>query len=123
MKIFIDDIRTAPSKYDLTFTTGEAFLKYIKKNNIYDFDLISLDHDLGEDVMSGYDLVKKLVELNVQSKNWQFHTDNFVGLKNMALYLKSAENHGILKTDFINPYKISVIDGIEKKTFLKTPDF
>jgi hypothetical protein len=48
-----------------------------------------LDHDLGEDILTGYDFVKMLVEMhiddicNLDAVKIQVHSANPVGAKNM----------------------------------------
>ncbi|EAC9719868.1 hypothetical protein LL50_05255 [Listeria monocytogenes] len=114
MNIFIDDLREAPEKYDQAFTTAENFLEWYALNNQPKFDLISLDHDLGEYNMNGYDLVKFLVDFNVSFHNIQFHTDNTEGFKNMYYYVKDASNKGRLPAlQHLEKRKVICIDGVE----------
>lgn len=98
MKIFVDDIRLQPPDFTL-YKTAEDFLDFLV-NFEGTIDVLSLDHDLGLDVMNGYDLVKKIVELNPKIDKIQFHTSNIVGYKNMYSYLLSAK-----KADVINNIK------------------
>ena len=114
MKIFIDDIRLAPEKYDLVFRTGESFLAWLKNNTSEQIELVSFDHDLGLDVIDGYELVKRMVEVPNQIERIQFHTDNLVGLKNMYMYIKNAQKYGLMPNlKKLRPKKIICIDGIE----------
>lgn len=114
MKIFVDDIRLAPASYDKTFRTGEAFIQWLKENPNTEVSLLSLDHDLGQDIMDGYTLTKELVGLDNNIKNVQLHTDNMVGFKNMYYYLHNAKKHGMLPNmNNIYNYKVNCIDGIE----------
>lgn len=114
LNIFIDDLRLAPSKYTHSFLTAESFLAWCKAKKIPPIDLLSLDHDLGEGNMDGYDLVKRIVELGIPIRNVQFHTDNMVGFKNMYYYLKNAKDVGLLpELRFIDRRKVDCIDGEE----------
>ena len=58
MKIFLDDLRPVPDEFDLVFRSGRALLKYLKENPNQHYELISFDHDLGENTLTGYDVVK-----------------------------------------------------------------
>ena len=112
MKIFVDDIREAPKNYDKVFRTGEAFIEWLKLNPNTPITLLTLDHDLGENVMNGYELVKTFVEMPNHIICLQFHTDNLVGLKNMFYYAKNAKKHEMLPNiRIISPRKFIFIDG------------
>lgn len=115
MKVFVDDIRKAPEKYDLVFRNGEDFLKWKEENEDVRIQLLSLDHDLGEYCIDGYDIVKKLVSDHVFNIDIiQFHTDNIVGMKNMYMYLRSAKVAGVIpETTNIIKRKVVCIDGNE----------
>lgn len=84
MKIFLDDIRLSPEKYDLTFKHAEDLIEWIKANPTTQVDLLSLDHDLEEGseetgipYMTGYDFVRKhLPYLPNNIKKIQLHTSN-----------------------------------------------
>lgn len=114
MKIFVDDIRAAPSKYNKTFRTAEDFIKWLHENKDTCVSTLSLDHDLGENVMDGYQLVKTLVDIPNYIQRIQFHTDNMIGLKNMYMYLKNAKDAGVLPNLIsVSPRKYIVINGVE----------
>lgn len=117
MKIFIDDLRAKPDKYDLKFESGEELLSWIDDNKDEVIELLSLDHDLNEGFMDGTELCRKLVEIdNLQLKSIQFHSDNYQGIKNMYSIIASAKKVGLLENLRTTvPYKINVIDGIESK--------
>lgn len=114
MKVFLDDLRFAPTEYDMVFRNAESFLKWLEENPDQEITKLSLDHDLGEGLMDGYDMVKKMVLLPNKIESIQFHTDNLVGLKNMYYYIKNAIDNGLmvnLKT--IRTHKVNTIDGVE----------
>jgi len=63
--------------------------------NIQKFDLMFLDHDLGEDKLTGYDFTKVLarkIKEGVVSNNpiIYIHTSNPIGAKNMQSVLPQA---------------------------------
>lgn len=114
MKIFVDDIRIAPPAYDKTFRTAEEFIQWLHKNPETKIQKLSLDHDLGENIMDGYQLVKNIVEMPNNIQKIQFHTDNMIGLKNMYYYIKNAKDAGILPNlRTVSPRKIIIINKIE----------
>lgn len=118
MKIFLDDIRFTPSKYDLTFKNAEDLIEWVKDNPTTEVTLLSLDHDLGDDIMSGADMCHQLVYLENNIKEIQFHTSNYQGLKNMYSILSSAQRVGWMKNlERINPHKIETIDGVEETLY------
>lgn len=113
MKIFLDDIRYTPDHYDMTFRDGPTFISWLSENSDTTIDLISFDHDLGPDEITGYDVVKYIVNHNINVKAVQFHTSNPTGFKNMHGYFVSAKKAGLYKDLKINPHVIECIDGIE----------
>ena len=90
-KVFVDDIRLAPTEYNKVFRDAESFLKWIKENPGIELDKLSLDHDLGDGKTDGTKLVSELLNLDVKYKNVQFHTSNGEGWKNMYSKFKSAQ--------------------------------
>lgn len=115
IKIFIDDIRDKPEKYDVKFESGEELLAWIAANPDVNIELLSLDHDLNEGFMDGTELCRRLVEIDdLELTKIQFHSDNFEGLKNMYSIIKSAHKVGLIPgLRRINPYKVNVINGVE----------
>lgn len=64
---------------------------------------MSFDHDLGHNQPTGFDAVKRLVEMEMDEpglfkslKRIILHTANRTGLENMEGYLRSAQANGIL---------------------------
>lgn len=118
--IFVDDLRVSPSMYDLTFRNGEDLITYLKKKQAEDKEFtigkLSLDHDLGEGIMDGYDIVKQLAMLEpmIRIENLQFHTSNPTGWTNMFKYVLKATQHGLFYPDmYVEPRVVEVIDGVE----------
>ena len=114
-RIFIDDLRKCPNEWTL-FRTGEEFLEWRKANPDVAIDVIAFDHDLGEGVSNGYEIVQDMVELDsINTENIGkiiFHTDNLIGLKNMYFYLTNAQKYGMFgKNTVIESQKRDCIDG------------
>lgn len=117
-RIFLDDIRFVPQGYNLVFRNGEDLIKYLQEYPNEHYELISFDHDLGQNVMDGFDVVKEIVnneKINFTFDKFQFHTDNLTGFINMFYYLISArKNNVISENGLIDPFKHTYIDGIEE---------
>lgn len=81
MKLWVDDLRTPPL-YDWvwSFTSQEAidFLVWLKDKDIWPFEAISLDHDLGGD-----DTTRRIVVWMIENDYWPekvcVHTANPIG--------------------------------------------
>lgn len=105
MKIFLDDLRPVPDEFDLVFRSGKALLKYLKENPNQHYELISFDHDLGENTLTGYDVVKAIVDdlnINFTFDRFQFHTANVVGFRNMYYYLVNAQIYDLFPPGIID---------------------
>ena len=117
-RIFLDDIRFVPQGYNLVFRNGEDLIKYLKEHHNEHYDLISFDHDLGQNVMDGLDVIKEIVNnenLNFTFDKFQFHTDNLTGFVNMFYYLISARKNNVISMKgLIDPFKHTYIDGVEE---------
>jgi len=95
MKIFIDDIREVNDNKWIIFRTYEQFIPFFI-NNYKIIDLISLDHDMGNNKMTGYEFLNWLESkiFHVEFKNVpniQIHSQNPVGRINMNKVIKSIE--------------------------------
>lgn len=96
VKVWVDDERMVPPGYDVSCPTAEIAIRFIDKH-WGQIDVLSLDHDLGEESYgSGYDIIK-WIEEKVYVSSWEptmeikIHTDNPVGRKNMLAALESIE--------------------------------
>lgn len=86
MKVFLDDIRAIPARYEGVRGYDECIRFLIQnKGNV---EIISLDHDLGE-MKTGYDVCKWIVENEYYEglKQVILHSANPVGVKNMIQLL------------------------------------
>lgn len=114
MKLFLDDIRATPDKYDLSFKNCEDLIQWVKENPTVEVELLSLDHDIENRTYDGSAMCRELVELENNIQSIQFHTDNFQALKNMYSIIESANRVGLMPNlTYINPHKVNVIDGEE----------
>lgn len=94
IKLWIDDVRLAPSGYIRFRSVNEAinFINQrVDENNILNIDEFDLDHDAGDFRHYGGDYIKILEYLEEcqMVKNWhidsifKFHSMNPVGVQNM----------------------------------------
>jgi hypothetical protein len=92
-KLYLDDIRNPKSKGWTVVRNYEEFVQYIDQNGLP--DEISFDHDLGEDVKTGYDCAKWLCEYcwmnGIPIPPYNVHSANPVGRDNIIGTLKSYE--------------------------------
>jgi hypothetical protein len=94
-KMYLDDIREPAKSNDyVIIRTAEAAIEYIQNYGMPTY--ISFDHDLGEDIMSGYDFAKWLVEESLNGhlifpKKFSFnvHSANPVGAANIEAILEN----------------------------------
>lgn len=94
MKLWIDDVRPAPSGYRWIKSVNEAkqsicnyeiMHKASGGKAFYRIDLIDLDHDAGDFVHDGGDYIKLLDWLEETGRNYpiRIHSANPVGVANM----------------------------------------
>lgn len=99
IQVWLDDERKTPSGKWTHFKTVEKLIPFFKKN-IENIELMSLDHDLGEFVQTGYDFVKWLESEVFKGKylgqipQIKVHSANPVGKRNMLMGLKSIHRKG-----------------------------
>jgi response regulator of citrate/malate metabolism len=100
--LYVDDLRQCPDNFILAKNMNEA-INILKK---YKIDILSLDHDLGEDengkvLPTGYDLVKHICENNYSINKIYIHTANPVGRENMYQTLIGAQKRGFINKDIV----------------------
>ena len=95
MKLWIDDLRPAPSGYIWVKSVNEAktAIWQYEHNMIDDNILIDLDHDAGDYASEGGDYIKLLDWLeakNIVDTGYSFHLHsmNPVGVQNMRAIIK-----------------------------------
>ena len=94
IKVWLDDERKAPPGYIHIKTTPEL-IKYYEKNHDK-IDRMSLDHDLGDNIPTGYDFMLWLEEMVHTGKynkipDINVHSANPVGRKRMLQALASIQ--------------------------------
>lgn len=101
MKLWIDDVRSAPEGYYMTALSVNTAIELIKmiehRNALYgvhtsqgitdemEIELIDIDHDAGEYAYDGGDYIKLLDWLEETGRNYpiRIHSMNPVGVENM----------------------------------------
>lgn len=96
MKLWLDDIRKSPTTGDWYWvkTVWEALTLLLNYHR--EIDAWSLDHDLGENQLSGYDFLSMLdlmmengLNIHIPINNIRVHSMNPVGYGNMKKVLES----------------------------------
>lgn len=95
MKLFLDDIRSPPSDDWIVFRDVPTFLLHAR--NAEPTDILSLDHDLGDDSkFSGYDAIAQLEKEYKMGEIWTkghpyiyVHSMNPVGADKMNAAIRS----------------------------------
>lgn len=88
VSIWLDDFRPAPDNWIWAKNVNDCLTHLT--HNIGNVDILSLDHDLGEE-LTGYDLVKFLVDYSFDfPRRIYLHTSNPVGRSNMYQLLSRA---------------------------------
>ena len=85
MKIWVDDVREAPTGYIWCKSVNETIKTILELEKSSSVDLIDLDHDAGEYVIDGGDYIKILDWLVEHERNYpiRIHSMNPVGVDNM----------------------------------------
>lgn len=90
--LYVDDLRELPSSYSSTgWDVARSFHEAITKLEQYDYQVLSLDHDLasfyGSKEMTGYDIALWLADRKMNGKYVPqqifVHSANPVGVKNI----------------------------------------
>ncbi|MEK4081572.1 cyclic-phosphate processing receiver domain-containing protein [Solibacillus sp. FSL K6-1126] len=100
INLYVDDLRDCPNGFVVARTFQEAI--HLIEN--HEVEILSLDHDLGEDLHgnllpTGYDLVKYICEKGLRANKIYIHTDNPVGRENMYQTLHGAKRRGFIDSD------------------------
>jgi hypothetical protein len=78
--LLVDDIRDLHCDY--TAKTAQEGMLLIK-DKFHELECVCLDHDLGEDVLTGRDVLKFMIAENLLPDMIQLVSSNPVGVKNM----------------------------------------
>lgn len=100
INLYVDDLRDCP----IGFVVARTFQEAIHLLENHKVDVLSLDHDLGEDLKgnllpTGYDLVKYICENGLRANKIYIHTDNPVGRENMYQTLKASQRRGFISEE------------------------
>ena len=111
IKLYVDDLRDCPKGYKIARTAEEA-LDILRDKNIH-VDVLSLDHDLGEEngveLTNGFGLVVKMGEEGLYADNIYIHTMNPVGREKMYTSLLSFKRHKLIP-ETVNVYNYSITE-------------
>ena len=111
MKLWIDDVRTAPAGYIWAKSVNEAkksiidyemycdgsldtldfdWLDFLAYNDPNTVELIDIDHDAGDYASDGGDYIKLLDWLEETGRNYpiRIHSQNVVGVQNMRAIIE-----------------------------------
>ena len=92
MKIWVDDIRPAPSGYYWCKSVSEAKRVIVDPHIQYNYkiEIIDIDHDAGDYVNDGGDYIKLLDWLEETGRNYpiRIHSMNPVGTENMRKIIR-----------------------------------
>lgn len=90
--IYLDDIRQPKTQRDwVVLRSFDEFVQYITEHGPPEY--ISFDHDLGEDVPSGMDCAKWLVNNGIVPKGYNVHSANPVGAANIDGLMRQWLKH------------------------------
>jgi hypothetical protein len=81
LRLFVDDTRIPYSDAWTLAKTYDEAIDYLQTRDVIE---VSLDHDLGLDSKSGYEICKWMVENDVWPRAICVHTANPVGRDNMV---------------------------------------
>lgn len=95
MKVYLDDLRNTPQGWVRVYSAQELIELFETSGN--EIEEISLDHDLGDGMQTGYDFMKWLESEVYEGRitkvpYMDFHTANPIGRQNMELVLRSIKN-------------------------------
>ena len=87
IKLFLDDIRQPPDATWVVVRSHDAFIDFLQSNPTP--ELISFDHDLGENAPTGMDCAKWLVENGCSGFDFTVHSANPPGRANIEGLLRN----------------------------------
>lgn len=94
-KLYLDDLRTPKSDGWDIVRSYDQFVEWVTMNGVP--DEVSFDHDLGDDVKTGYDCTKWLVNYCMDNRipfpQWNIHSANPVGKENIEKYITNFLKH------------------------------
>jgi len=92
MRLWLDDVRPAPDQEGWVWCKSvSAAIRLLKSAHVH---VASLDHDLGQDKKTGYDLVKWMAKKDIWPDEIHVHSQNPVGRDNMLAVIKRHQERG-----------------------------
>ena len=90
MRLWIDDVRPAPTGYIWAKSVNQAKLDILDREDLVPFELLDLDHDSGDYFPDGGDYIKLLDWLEETGRNYpiRIHSQNPVGVQNMRAIIQ-----------------------------------
>lgn len=102
INVYLDDLRPCPQGFVPARNVSEC-LKLLETSEI---DILSLDHDLGWDEPTGYDLTKQMVERQLFAREIYLHSSSPSGRMNMFQLLYRY------KPEHVKVYNFPLPDGV-----------
>jgi hypothetical protein len=91
MRVWVDDVRPKPDDYDVWIKDPDVAIRTLRTCGVTH---LSLDHDLGDDVKTGYDIAKFIEEAAYKKilapLEVVVHSANPVGRRNIERALERA---------------------------------
>lgn len=93
MKLWLDDVRVMPDDYDVWCRRAEDAIAILKSGIVV--SEISLDHDLGLDILTGYDVAKWIEAAAYALKPivWHCHSQNPEGKRRIEAAMHNADEY------------------------------
>lgn len=91
MRLWVDDVRPAPSGYTIAKTVNDAINKILQAESLREIvEVIDIDHDAGVYSIDGGDYIKILDWLEETGRNYpiHIHSMNPVGVENMRAIIR-----------------------------------
>lgn len=94
MKVWLDDTREMPERYDIWAKTANQAIELLKTKKVTE---ISLDHDLADPERDGYEVAcwieSQAYAGELPPLTWKVHSQNVVGAKRIRNALKQANRY------------------------------
>lgn len=93
MKLWLDDVRIMPDDYDVWCRKAEDVIAILKAGIVV--HEISLDHDLGLDALTGYDVACWIEQAAYALKPivWHCHSQNTSGKQRIEAAMRKADEY------------------------------
>ncbi len=92
IRVWLDDKRVMPKGFDVHAATAPEAIRYLSTEEV---SIVSLDHDLGAENGTGYDVAtyieERAAKRTLPRLEWHVHSANPVGAARMRAALESAD--------------------------------